>query len=118
MHLSVGRLVKDHAGSYEAKARDDALDDARYIRLPVMRDSQNRECRSNRHQPQGPHAGGLVMQIAVESDYSADQDGGPKAHDNVEPVHRKALRAAFRQALARLHLLRRARPTTIRTARD
>ena len=48
MHLSAGRLVKNHAGSNEANALDDALDDARHIRLLVMRDSQNRECRSNR----------------------------------------------------------------------
>jgi len=28
------------------------------------------------------------MEIAIEPDYSSDQDCGPKAHDDVEPVHR------------------------------
>jgi len=96
MHLSVGRLVKDHAGANETNARDNSLNDARDVRLPVVRDSQHCKCRADRDQAQGAHAGGFVMQIAIKTNHSADQDGGPKAHDDVEPVHRMALRAAFR----------------------
>jgi len=39
MHLSVGRMLKDHAGANKCNARDDTLNAARNIRLPVMRDS-------------------------------------------------------------------------------
>jgi len=37
-------MVKDHAGANETNAGDDAMNDLRHIRLPIMHHRQNGKC--------------------------------------------------------------------------
>src|SRR5262245_23552979 len=81
VHLAVAVAMQNDARPKEANADDDALNDAGDLRLRIICNHQYRERRSHADKPKRAHARGLVVQLMIEAERTANE------HRSADPKH-------------------------------